>query len=137
MTMEEVFKAGWKAHDDYLHSAYAPEDADSAWVDYRYKQLLAISGKDVADDFMKSRMAPNPKPENLKCPECESPMKERSSQYGKFWGCMNYPRCKGTRDSEGLSKAERAALKTINSPDHEDVGPDPVRRDSGFTFKKS
>lgn len=47
------------------------------------------------------------KPENVKCPDCGGPMKPRTSQYGKFWGCINYPRCKGTRDSEGNSKKDK------------------------------
>lgn len=27
----------------------------------------------------------------------------------KFWGCKDFPKCNGTRDSEGLSKEERDA----------------------------
>ena len=45
--------------------------------------------------------------EEVKCPECEGPMVSRKSKYGVFWGCKNYPKCKGTRDSMGRSKAER------------------------------
>lgn len=46
--------------------------------------------------------------ENLKCPECGStPMVSRTSKFGVFWGCKDFPNCKGTRDSQGLSKAER------------------------------
>lgn len=38
-----------------------------------------------------------------KCPECQGPMKKRSSASGNdFWGCMSYPACKGTR--KGRSK---------------------------------
>ncbi len=33
---------------------------------------------------------------NLSCPRCNSPMTLRSGRYGKFFGCSNYPRCKGT-----------------------------------------
>lgn len=47
------------------------------------------------------------KPENVRCPDCGGPMTPRSGPFGKFWGCKDYPRCKGTRDSEGRSKAER------------------------------
>jgi len=37
------------------------------------------------------------------CPECSWPMKKRRARQGfyagqKFWGCMRYPVCKGTRD---------------------------------------
>ncbi len=45
------------------------------------------------------------------CPECGSEMISRKGQYGNFWGCKSYPDCKGTRDSNGRSKAERAAWK--------------------------
>lgn len=31
------------------------------------------------------------------CPRCGSPMRRRSGRYGRFWGCSQYPRCKGTR----------------------------------------
>lgn len=45
--------------------------------------------------------------ESVKCPDCDGPMQSRKSSYGMFWGCKDYPRCHGTRDSEGRSKAER------------------------------
>lgn len=48
------------------------------------------------------------KPENLKCPDCNGPMTPRSSSFGKFWGCKRFPSCKGTRDSNGMSKREKA-----------------------------
>ena len=47
------------------------------------------------------------KPENVKCPECDEPMVSRKSKFGVFWGCKNYPICKGTRDSMGRSKNDR------------------------------
>lgn len=48
------------------------------------------------------------KPENVKCPDCDGPMISRKSKFGVFWGCKAYPKCKGTRDNEGHSKADRA-----------------------------
>lgn len=33
------------------------------------------------------------------CPRCGSMMEIRNGRYGEFWGCMSYPRCRG---SEGL-----------------------------------
>ncbi len=47
--------------------------------------------------------------EETLCPDCGKKMISRKSQYGTFWGCSDYPNCKGTRDSNGLSKAERNA----------------------------
>ena len=32
-----------------------------------------------------------------KCPKCDSEMKERNGKYGPFWGCTQYPKCKGSR----------------------------------------
>ncbi len=36
------------------------------------------------------------------CPKCGRPMKQRTARYGKnagtrFWGCSDYPQCRGTR----------------------------------------
>ena len=45
--------------------------------------------------------------ENVKCPVCDGPMVSRKSSYGVFWGCKDYPNCKGTRDSQGRSKEDR------------------------------
>lgn len=33
--------------------------------------------------------------EGIVCPNCGSPMYIRESRYGKFYGCSNYPKCKG------------------------------------------
>lgn len=38
----------------------------------------------------------NPPAQAPKCGECQSPMILRESRYGKFWGCSQYPECKGT-----------------------------------------
>ena len=37
------------------------------------------------------------------CPDCQGPMRLRTARQGatsgtQFWGCSNYPRCRGTRD---------------------------------------
>lgn len=60
-------------------------------------------------------------PENLKCPDCDGPMVSRlnKSQGTRFWGCKKYPACKGTRDVDGLSKAERYK-KSRDERDEED-----------------
>ena len=56
------------------------------------------------------------KPENVRCPDCDGPMVARSSQHGKFWGCASYPRCKGTRNSDGEARRPRR--------DEDDIEPD-------------
>ena len=32
------------------------------------------------------------------CPECGKPMRKRHSAKGDFWGCSDYPACRGIRD---------------------------------------
>jgi len=36
-----------------------------------------------------------------KCPICSELMAERSSKYGKFFGCSKFPKCRGMRDESG------------------------------------
>jgi ssDNA-binding Zn-finger/Zn-ribbon topoisomerase 1 len=33
-----------------------------------------------------------------RCPDCGTTMRERTSQYGRFWGCSMYPKCRGIVD---------------------------------------
>lgn len=53
------------------------------------------------------------KPENVKCPECNGEMMSRKNKTTgqRFWGCKNYPDCRGTRDSNGMSREEREEEK--------------------------
>ena len=41
------------------------------------------------------------------CPDCGGKMISRKGKFGVFWGCKNYPQCKGTRDNQGRSKDDR------------------------------
>ncbi|MEX0869032.1 MAG: type I DNA topoisomerase, partial [Nitriliruptoraceae bacterium] len=42
---------------------------------------------------------PEPEPdEAVRCPECGKPMLLRSGRYGRFFGCVDYPSCKGIRN---------------------------------------
>lgn len=45
------------------------------------------------------------------CPQCERPMTSRNGSRGMFWGCPGYPKCKGSRNMTGTTKAllERAS----------------------------
>lgn len=65
--------------------------------------------------------------EETRCPDCNSLMISRKSQHGIFWGCVNYPKCKGTRDSMGRSKAERDKYNE-EKEDKEDDTTNPKRR---------
>src|SRR5579863_729835 len=35
------------------------------------------------------------------CPECNAPMRARTSARGPFWGCRNYPHCQAIRKIGG------------------------------------
>jgi ssDNA-binding Zn-finger/Zn-ribbon topoisomerase 1 len=56
--------------------------------------------------------------EDTKCPECDGPMISRHTSTGVFWGCKDYPKCKGTRDSMGRSKADREEEKSKDVKHH-------------------
>ncbi len=77
--------------------------------------------------------------EETLCPDCNKKMISRKSQYGTFWGCSDYPKCKGTRDSNGLSKAERAAEKENTERDIEkevEVSEDKANKNDKFRFRR-
>ena len=46
--------------------------------------------------------------EETLCPECGEPMVSRANKTPgqRFWGCSNYPACKGTRNTDGEDTAE-------------------------------
>lgn len=68
------------------------------------------------------------KPKNPTCPDCGGPMESRINRQNqrRFWGCKNYPNCKGTRDTDGLSRSER-------NHDREDTEDRPAPRWRGFS----
>lgn len=46
--------------------------------------------------------------EETLCPYCNAKMVSRKSKTGsRFWGCPNFPQCRGTRDVDGKSKDDR------------------------------
>ena len=62
------------------------------------------------------------KPESVKCPQCDGPMVSRvSGKNGqRFWGCADYPTCKGTRNTDGESWQEaRERRRAENGEDDE------------------
>lgn len=52
--------------------------------------------KPLPKDEEKSKEEPI-KAEGIKCPECGKDMYLRESRYGRFYGCEDYPNCKGVR----------------------------------------
>lgn len=49
--------------------------------------------------------------EETLCPECNGKMISRTGKFGVFWGCKNFPNCKGTRDTLGRNKEDRMKNK--------------------------
>ena len=48
------------------------------------------------------------KPQPTLCPECNGPMVSRQNKQTKqyFWGCADFPRCRGTRNTDGEAPEE-------------------------------
>jgi DNA topoisomerase-3 len=43
------------------------------------------------------------------CPQCGSPMRQRTGKSGAFWSCSRYPDCKGTMAIESATGGKRSA----------------------------
>ena len=52
--------------------------------------------------------------EETRCPECDGPMVSRANKATgqRFWGCKNFPKCKGTRNTDG----EARRLPPVDDP---------------------
>ncbi len=63
--------------------------------------------------------------ENLVCPECGGRMVSRTNKATgqRFWGCGNYPTCKGTRNTDGEAKHGRRRDEVGAAPDANDLTP--------------
>lgn len=53
------------------------------------------------------------------CPDCGGEMKTRTSQRGPFWGCKQYPHCKGTRPG-GTERDPNSSYAAGNSDEPSD-----------------
>jgi len=68
------------------------------------KAQIAAQGKaftetgGFSERLMATRLEARDAPKNgPPCPQCQNPMQQRKSAKGDFWGCSQYPACKGTR----------------------------------------
>ena len=98
---------------------------EDAVVLNRYREgfeafIKVVSGITVASDT---------EPEELLCPECNGAMAIRTNRTNgnKFYGCKKYPNCKGTRDENGLSRAEREEKKQRDES---------IAQEGGFSFNR-
>lgn len=58
-----------------------------------FEELLAEKG---LEDKTSEKITNILEDQDKKCPLCSNPMSKKSGPYGEFWGCNNYPNCKGT-----------------------------------------
>jgi len=59
-----------------------------------------LEGGGIKEKMFKARVETRAEPEAPQCPKCEADMRRRTSNRGSFWGCSNYPQCKGVRQIE-------------------------------------
>jgi len=60
--------------------------------------FLAHGG--IKEKMYHARTEARTEPDAPTCPQCDKPMRKRSSARGEFWGCSGYPECRGTRPVE-------------------------------------
>ncbi len=59
------------------------------------KDFVAAGG--IREKMTSARLSARAEPASPDCPECGGAMRQRSSARGPFWGCGNYPECRGIR----------------------------------------
>ena len=62
-----------------------------------------IANGGFKEKMFQARVEARTTPDTPKCPQCDKPMKKRSSAKGEFWGCCGYPECKGLRRIEDVA----------------------------------
>lgn len=62
--------------------------------------------------------------EDVKCPECDGPMTSRvnRSTGQRFWGCAAYPKCRGTRNTDGEAPRRHSDPGTVVG-EYEEIAP--------------
>lgn len=63
------------------------------------------------------------------CPKCDTPMVQRNSDRGAFWGCPKYPECKGTRNI--IAPAQEAPPNPPDNLPEPDEDDDPFGGEDG------
>ncbi len=71
------------------------------------------------------------KPENVECPECGGPMTSRANKATgqRFWGCNAFPKCRGTRNTDGEAprRSDEWAERDSDLPSNRQRGNDRQR----------
>lgn len=125
---------------------YYESDGDSGWYNVRlfstkenaeeYKQRIHSSYGGIHELEVDTE-AKKPIVEDVLCPECNCKMISRKGQYGTFWGCSQYPKCRGTRDSMGRSKAERENSRSSENGETMSSSFERQAENDKFRFRKS
>lgn len=78
-------------------------DKQSAWIAHLVQQYRNAT--------LSIKLPPTPA-----CPQCGSPMRERTGKSGAFWSCSRYPDCKGTLPVESSTGQRGTPRKRRASP---------------------
>jgi DNA topoisomerase I len=71
------------------------------------------------DDGTVGEPEPEPEPdERVRCRECGKPMVKREGRFGTFFGCVDYPKCKGIRNVQQrlAYRDDDGAIRWFRSP---------------------
>ena len=70
--------------------------------------------------------------QDILCPECGGPMTSRKNRTTgqRFWGCNDYPACKGTRNVMGEAPSPRAVDEDEDLPSQQWANRDKRRWDA-------
>lgn len=76
--------------------------------------------------------------ENVKCPKCGGRMISRVQRATgeRFWGCADYPKCNGTRNTDGEAPSERRREYEPPLPFYEDDKTPSERRHLGPRWRR-
>jgi restriction system protein len=95
--------AAWLESDDELVCANALLILANKTIGLLGRQLRSQEGVFVEEGGIRERMSAARKEavaqreDGPACPSCGKPMRQRKSQKGDFWGCSDYPACRGIR----------------------------------------
>jgi len=77
----------WSEQTGYLLNTYTDDPEEAVALMEQLKRELGLEGELVKEESEETPL----------CPTCETPMVKRTGVKGEFWGCSNFPKCKGTR----------------------------------------